>query len=245
MSLQILVDVGNTTVAWCNAGEVGKGANPKVEVLSTRDLLHGQATIPESWHKATLIVASVVPKLDALLKKDTQLKAYFVSKSDFPEILLKVDIVDEVGIDRIVNVSAACQRSKQLPLVVVDFGTATTFDVLTAEKAYVGGAIAPGIGLSRDILNERTAKLPHIEIFRPEHVIGHNTVAAMASGLIRAYEAMVDGMVLEIEKELGAPVALILTGGYADLLRVKHPHQVEKHLCFEGLEQVGRQVGQL
>jgi type III pantothenate kinase len=126
---------------------------------------------------------------------------------------------------------------------VVDFGTATTFDVLDAADSYLGGVIAPGIGLSRDILNERTAKLPKIDVFRPARVIGRNTVDAMASGLICAYECMVEGMLIRIEKELESSVELLLTGGYAETVKISRRHRVVKNLCFEGLKQLCRQVG--
>lgn len=236
---RVLVDVGNTSVTWCMEYDDDPGQYTQPESLSTQRLLAGTALLPDSWHFSNLIVASVVPKIDELLRRHKDADLYFVSHQDFPEITLRVDHPEEVGVDRIVNVYAAERVLKRRPLVVVDFGTATTFDVLDADGGYLGGVIAPGLALSRDILSERTAKLPLIELFRPQRMIGRNTVNAMASGLILATEAMVNGVVREIEGELKQAVGLVLTGGYVDLIQVSHEHKIVKQLCFEGLKQIG------
>ncbi len=236
----VLVDVGNTRTDWCMEYDDEPGEFSPPEHISTQALLDRRAGFPDSWRFSRVIVASVVPQIDVQLQKSQLLELKLVTRQDYPQIKLGVDHPDEVGIDRIINVAAAREIAKKLPLVVVDFGTATTFDVLDASSTYLGGVIAPGIGLSRDILNERTAKLPKIEIFRPVHVIGHNTVDAMASGLIRAYEAMVEGMLLQIEKELGTSAELVLTGGYTELVKLERPSRIIPYLCFEGLKQLCR-----
>jgi len=105
-----------------------------------------------------------------------------------------------------------------VPACVVDFGTATTFDAISAEGDYLGGAIAPGIGIAAQALFERTAKLPRVELVRPPSVIGRNTVHSMQSGLLFGYVALVEGMVTRFRAELGADMSVVATGGLAELV---------------------------
>ena len=123
----------------------------------------------------------------------------------------------EVGADRIVNAVAAYQRFGT-GCVVVDFGTATTWDVVTPKGQYLGGVIAPGISISAEALYERASKLPRVGIERPEKVIGRNTVASMQSGLLYGYASMVDGVVERIGREIDWDSRCIATGGLAPLI---------------------------
>jgi type III pantothenate kinase len=127
-----------------------------------------------------------------------------------------VDRPEEVGADRLVNTVAAHDRFKG-PLVVVDFGTATTFDVVDKDGNYCGGVIAPGINLSLTALHMAAAKLPSVTIQRTDHVIGKHTVACMQSGLFWGYIGLVEGLVSRIKQEFGAPMAVVSTGGLAPL----------------------------
>ncbi|MGO8919050.1 MAG: type III pantothenate kinase [Stellaceae bacterium] len=127
-----------------------------------------------------------------------------------------VDRPEEVGADRLVNTAAARDRYKT-PLVVVDFGTATTFDVVDQDGNYCGGVIAPGINLSLTALHMAAAKLPSVRIRRTDHVIGKDTVACMQSGLFWGYIGLVEGLVNRIKQEFGAPMAVVATGGLAPL----------------------------
>jgi len=129
---------------------------------------------------------------------------------------VKLDNPSEVGADRLVNAVAAVERYGG-PLICVDFGTATTFDVIDAEGDYAGGAIAPGINLSLEALHMAAAKLPRVAVKRPERVIGNATVAAMQSGIYWGYVSMVEGMVKRIQDEIGQPMKVIATGGLAGL----------------------------
>lgn len=122
-----------------------------------------------------------------------------------------------VGADRIVD-AAAVKELYGCPACVVDFGTATTFDAISAEGDYLGGAIAPGIGIAAEALFQRTAKLPRVDLQRPPNVIGRNTVHAMQSGLLFGYVALVEGMVARFRKELGANMRVIATGGLAEVV---------------------------
>ncbi len=130
---------------------------------------------------------------------------------------IKVDTPDEVGADRLLNSLAGHQRYGG-PLVVIDFGTATTFDVVDADGAYLGGIISPGINLSIEALHRAAARLPRIGIGRPQAVIGRSTVPAMQSGIYWGYVGMIEGLVARIQAEYGSPLKVLATGGLAPLL---------------------------
>jgi type III pantothenate kinase len=130
---------------------------------------------------------------------------------------IRMDNPDEVGADRLLN-ALASHRAYHGPLVVIDFGTATTFDVVAADGAYIGGIIAPGINLSIEALHRAAARLPRIGIGRPQSVIGRSTVPAMQSGIYWGYVGMIEGLVARIRAEFGAPLKVIATGGLAPLL---------------------------
>lgn len=130
---------------------------------------------------------------------------------------IKVDNPAEVGADRLLN-SLAAHQAYAGPLVVVDFGTATTLDVVNADGAYMGGVIAPGINLSLEALHKAAARLPRIGIGRPQAVIGRSTVPAMQSGIYWGYVGMIEGLVARIQAEWDAPLKVVATGGLAPLL---------------------------
>lgn len=167
------------------------------------------------------IVATVVPA--TLFSLRTMCAKYFrhepmiVGEPDVDlGIKILVDRPDEVGADRLVNTVAA-KESYIPPMIVIDFGTATTFDVVDAEGSYCGGVIAPGVNLSAEALHMAAAKLPRVAVGRPERVIGKSTVQAMKSGIFWGYVSMIEGLVARIEKEFGARMEVIATGGLAPL----------------------------
>ena len=167
------------------------------------------------------IIASVVPATLFALK--TLCRKYFdcdprVVGGDGVDLGIKVlvDRPDDVGADRLVNTVAAYE-SYGGPLVVVDFGTATTFDVIDDDGNYSGGIIAPGINLSLEALHLAAAKLPRVAIGRPERVIGKDTVSAMQSGIFWGYVSMIEGLVERIQDEHGGSMTVIATGGLAPL----------------------------
>jgi len=123
----------------------------------------------------------------------------------------------EVGADRVVNAVAAFERWKSA-LIVVDFGTATTFDAVTAKGEYLGGAICPGVNISMEALFRAASKLPRVEFQRPPHVVGRNTVHSMQSGLVYGYVALVDGLCVRMAEELGTQPRVVATGGLASLI---------------------------
>jgi type III pantothenate kinase len=142
----------------------------------------------------------------------------------------------EVGADRLLNTLAAHRRFGG-PLIIVDFGTATTFDVVDKDGAYLGGVICPGINLSLEALHQAAAQLPRIGIARPQAVIGRQTVPAMQSGVYWGYVAMVEGLVARIKAEYGGPMKVIATGGLAPLLAegTMVIEQIEPDLTLDGL----------
>jgi type III pantothenate kinase len=142
----------------------------------------------------------------------------------------------EVGADRLLNTLAAHQRFGG-PLIIVDFGTATTFDVVDKDGAYLGGVICPGINLSLEALHQAAAQLPRIGIARPQAVIGRQTVPAMQSGVYWGYVAMVEGLVARIRAEYGGPMKVVATGGLAPLVAegTMVIEQIEPDLTLDGL----------
>ncbi len=149
---------------------------------------------------------------------------------------IKVDRPAEVGADRLLNVLAGHRRFGG-PLIVVDFGTATTFDVADKDGDYLGGVICPGINLSIEALHQAAAQLPRIGIARPQAVIGRSTVPAMQSGVYWGYVAMIEGLVARIKAEFGGPMKVIATGGLAPLFSegTMIIEQIEPDLTLEGL----------
>jgi type III pantothenate kinase len=154
-------------------------------------------------------------------------------------ITVRIDNPREVGADRLVN-SFAAWRKYQKDLIVIDFGTATTFDVVTAKGAYLGGVIAPGVNLSLDALHRAAAKLPNVAIQPPDKVIGTNTTHAMQSGIYHGYAGMVESLVAKIIKEYGAAMKVIATGGLAPLYAKACPviESVEPDLTIIGLKEI-------
>ena len=146
----------------------------------------------------------------------------------------------EVGADRIVNGIAAYEaygRQRKLPLIVVDFGTATTFDAISAAGEYLGGVICPGIGISADALFQRAAKLPRIDVRKPPNVIGRTTVTSMQSGLFYGYVGLVEGLVHRLRKELGGAAYCVATGGLAEVISPETGvvDVVDRDLTLQGL----------
>jgi type III pantothenate kinase len=221
----LAVDVGNsnTVLGLYEDGELThhwrlttrREATSDEIVLSVEGLLGRERPLePE------VIVASVVPSLGFPLRQ--AFRQLFGQEPLFVEPGIKTgmpilyEVPQEVGADRIVNAVAAHARVGG-PCVVVDFGTATTFDVVTARGEYAGGVIVPGIAISAEALFEKAARLSRVEIRRPERVVGRTTAASIQSGLYFGYLSLVDGVIDRIAREIGSRPRVIATGGLAEL----------------------------
>ncbi len=154
---------------------------------------------------------------------------------------IRTDNPDEVGADRLVNTVGA-SRAYDGPLIILDFGTATTFDIVAGDGAYCGGVIAPGINLSLEALHAAAAKLPRIDVARPASVIGKSTVPAMQSGVYWGYVALIEGLVARIQDEFGVRMTVIATGGLAPLFVDATPaiDHLDRELTMRGLLSINR-----
>ena len=190
-----------------------------------------------------IAIASVVPPLNFTLKRMAEVYFHvtplFVDDTIDTGVPILYQPPSDVGADRIVDAVAAI-RKYGAPCIVVDFGTATTFDAINAMGAYLGGVITPGITISSDALFERAAKLPRVEIKRPEKVIGSATVEAMQSGLYYGYVGLVDDILRRMIAELGGSPRVIATGGLAPLIAKgsRYVEIVDETLTLEGLRLV-------
>lgn len=162
------------------------------------------------------VVPSVLRELGACAERYLGCPLHVVDVCALPGLPLRVDRPQEVGPDRVINLVAALAAGPG-PVVVVDFGTATTVDAADADGAFVGGAIAPGLGIVAEALSSRTSRLPRVELRAPPAAIGRNTVHAMQSGLVLGYVGLVDGLVARIRAELGGG-RVLATGGLAGLV---------------------------
>jgi len=190
-----------------------------------------------------IAIASVVPPLNFTLKTMAEtyfnLSPLFVDSETNTGLTILYEPAADVGADRIVDAVAAIEKYGA-PCIIVDFGTATTFDVINEEAQYLGGVITPGIMISADALFERAAKLPRVDIKRPQRVVGTSTTTAMQSGLYHGYTALVDGVLRKIVEELGATgkkPRVIATGGLAPLIATgsEYIETVDDTLTLDGL----------
>ncbi len=168
-----------------------------------------------------IIISSVVPPvmfpLEQMCRKYFNIKPLVVGPGVKTGLNIKYENPREVGADRIVNAVAAIQEYGN-PLIIVDFGTATTYCYVNENAEYMGGAIAPGIGISMEALFDRASKLPRVELTKPESVIGKNTVAAMQAGIVYGYVGQVEGIVARFKAQSKLEPTVIATGGMADLI---------------------------
>ncbi len=182
------------------------------------------------------VVPPLLPVFQEMCQRYMNFNPLIVEPGTKTGMRILYDNPQEVGADRIVNAVAA----KQLygtPLIIIDFGTATTFDAISAEGDYLGGAIAPGVNVASEALAQRAAKLPHIELVVPPRAIGRNTIASMQSGIMYGYVSLVEGMVARLRDELAGGAHVVATGGLARVI-AQHTSVIEDvnpNLTLEGL----------
>lgn len=235
----LLINNNNTRTKFALADR--SGLLDHRSLLSEEVTAHTVARCLEGWSYRSVVLASVVPRhLECL--RETQEGHEILEISARIPLGVDVDFPDphSIGADRLANAAAVADRVEGKPIVVVDFGTAVTFDVIDPRPAYVGGIIAPGLDAMRHYLHERTALLPEIDITRPEAAIGRTTVEAMQSGAFHGYRGLVREILEQVEDELGAPAKVIATGGYASLIAddLDEVDSVEPYLTLEGLRMV-------
>ena len=188
-------------------------------------------------------IASVVPMVTGMIcaavQRQFDVEPFVLGPGADIGIAVRYDDPREVGADRLANAVGGFARYGG-PLIVVDFGTATTFDAIAADGAYLGGAIAPGLRISIEALSQRAARLPRIDLVRPRCAIGTNTAASMQSGIIFGYAGLVEALVNRISREIGGTPRVVATGGLAELIvrETGAVPLVDQHLTLEGLRLV-------
>jgi type III pantothenate kinase len=237
----LLIDVSNSFTKLAFASQKKLGATERIEtdrlsVTTLEKFIHRQAV-------ERIVVCSVVPKKDALIRRAAgRVPVSFVSAKcelgvgvDYPE-------PESIGADRLANAAAVAALFGS-PAVVVDFGTAVTFDVVSAGRSYIGGVIAPGLEAMTTYLYKRTALLPKLILAEPRRAVGRSTKAAMMSGAIFGYRGLVKEILVKIGAEaFGIRKAqIVATGGYAQLIAARMPEidAVRPHLTLEGLRIIG------
>jgi len=247
----LAIDIGNTNITfgvfdgeklvatWRMATDTNK--MPDEYAIAMIDMLRHEGL--ETSDITSITMCSTVPPLNTIFEE--LFKRYFgitpliVSPGVRTGVHIRMDNPREVGPDRIAN-AAAAHHLYEGPVIVVDVGTATTFDVVSSEGDFLGGVVAPGIAGAADALFTRTAALPRIELVAPTQAIGSNTISAMQAGVIFGYAGLIEGILARIQKQLGEKAKVVATGGYARLIVSETPSidLVNPDITLVGLRQI-------
>ena len=244
-----VIDIGNTNIVMgiYKGSELLKNWRIRTERNTTEDEFNVLVTSLfaasglDMERVSRTVISCVVPPMVTIL--DTFCRNYlghrplWVDAHSAARMPILIHNPDEVGADRIVNAVAAYEKYRS-SLIVIDFGTATTFDAISKRGEYLGGAISPGIVISAEALFRKASKLPRVELFsRPERVVGKDTAASIQSGILFGYAGLVDGMVTRMHREMGTQPKVIATGGLAPLMQgiATSIEAVEPNLTLEGL----------
>ncbi len=244
----LAIDIGNTNIAfgvfdgetlratWNVATDINKTADEYAVLLLNLLPREGLALSDIDHVSIACVVPPLLTIFEELSQRYFKIPPLIVGPGVKTGVSICTDNPREVGADRVVN-TAAAHRLYGGPLIVIDFGTATTLDAVSKEGDYLGGAIAPGIGIAAEALFERASKLPRVELIPPQHAIGKNTVTTMQSGIIFGYVGLIEGLVTRIKQELGGEAYVVATGGLAEVIatETKVIDTVDMHLTLLGL----------
>lgn len=247
----LAIDIGNTNITlgvfegdrlvstWGVSTDVKKTADEYAVLLS--NLLTGNGLAFEDIDEISMacVVPSLLATMEDLCLRYIETTPLIIGPGIKTGVRVSTDNPREVGGDRIVN-TAAAHRLYCGTLIVIDFGTATTFDVISKNGDYLGGAIAPGVWITAEALSTRTSKLPHVELVAPDKVIGKNSVDAMQSGIMFGYVGLIESLVTRIRKELGEKAKVVATGGLSSVFasETKIIDTVNKDLTLIGLRMI-------
>ncbi len=247
----LTVDIGNTNTGLCvfKGNDIVFTCSVKTDINRLSDEygitilnLIKNANLDGKLHFA--LISNVVAQLDDVIKeaieKYLKIEAHLIShKMKFP-FEIDVDEPKTLGADRIANAAAVCENFKA-PIIVIDFGTATTFDILDKDKKFTGGIIAPGLMIQAKSLAQFTSKLPKIRIEAPKQAVAKNTIDAMMAGIVIGHAKMIDGMIKQCEKELGQRAYVIATGGLSPVLTDCMERKFDlsdKYLTHKGIKRI-------
>ncbi len=240
----LLIDNSNTRTKFAIASEKG-------ELTSWRTIVPSAELTPESLQQALkdsppfhkVVICSVVPKLREMMARELQgYPTHLISSESSLPISINYPKPSQIGADRLANAVAA-HALVGAPSIIIDFGTAVTFDVIDTTPAYIGGVIAPGLASLSDYLSRKTALLPHIELHEPQSAIGKSTEDAMQIGAVIGYRGLIREILKEISSEMSTKATIAATGGDAALIASKMPEisKVLPNLTLEGISLIGLQ----
>jgi len=224
----LAIDIGNTNItlgvfdgenlihSWRLSTEITRTEDEYGVFL--KNLLR-EANVENKISNAVIssVVVQLTEKLEIAIKKYMNIDSFIISHKIKTNVKLNTSDISQIGADRIANACAA-SILYSTPAIVVDFGTATTFDIVNRNNEFIGGIITAGMKIQAEALSSKTSKLPKLNIEAPEKVIGKNTIEAMLSGIVRGHAAMIDGLIFECERELGEKATIIATGGYSSVI---------------------------
>ncbi len=236
----LLIDNSNSFTKFALASREATGPSRKLatSAITAATLRH----ILRGWRFERVVLCSVVPKKRIIIKKHLRsFPLHDVTCSSSLGVGIDYPKPATIGADRLANAAFAAAELRT-PCVVVDFGTAVTFDIISIEKKYIGGVIAPGLEAMTDYLHKRTAQLPKISLIEPPSAVGKSTKHAMLAGAVYGYRGLVRGILVEIRKQLGVRnLHVVATGGYAELIvgGVKEIASIRPGLTIDGLRLIG------
>ncbi len=247
----LTLDIGNTSTTiglfdkdklvdtWTIASEKNRSED-EIGILLTNLLkIHDYECYVDSACLCSVVVC-LTERYKNAIERYLGIKPFVVSNKTTNLLTYKVDYPEELGADRIVNAFAAYSLYKKTA-IVVDMGTATSFDIVTSSGEFLGGVICAGMKIQAESLKKFTSKLPLIKIEAPHNAIGHNTIDAMLSGIVRGHACMIDGLIKECEKELGTTAVIIATGGYSEIIAQYMQRKfdyINPYITLEGLKLV-------